>query len=65
MITAQMAWRLRLRGLLFAGPKEYETPRLKEIAFRQRELMDEMDALDNELRQMAKSQTQCSERPSG
>ena len=50
MITNEIAWNLRCeRGLLLPPDRDYENPRVKEIAKRQKELMDEMDALDNEL----------------
>ena len=54
MITIKMAKDLRCeRGLLLPADKEYETPRLKEIAVRQAELMAEFEALDKEILKIA------------
>ena len=50
MINNEVAWNLRAeRGLLLPINKEYENPRILEIAKRQREIMDEMNVLDKEL----------------
>ena len=49
-ISNEMAWRLRSeRGLPLPTDREYESARIKEIAKRQREILDEYDALDIEI----------------
>jgi hypothetical protein len=53
MITAQMAIRLRQRGLLLRSNAEFENPRLKEIAEQQEKLFAEIDKLDKEIKQLA------------
>jgi hypothetical protein len=46
MISNETAWNLRAeRGLLLPTNREYENPRVAEIAKRQEELMDEMNLL--------------------
>ena len=50
MITNETVWNLRVeRNVLLPTNKEYEIPRIKEIATRQRELLDEFTNLDKEL----------------
>lgn len=50
IITAEIAYRLRNdRGLLLPTNVEYSSPRLKEIAEREAELINELDRLDKEL----------------
>lgn len=55
-IPTELAWRLRAeRGLLLPIDREYEVPRVKEIALRQAVLHAELDKLDLELRDLAQS----------
>lgn len=49
MITPDLAWRLRERGLLLPVNGQYSTERLREIAVLQDKLTKEMQALDKEL----------------
>jgi len=50
---AQMAWRLRLRGLLLG--EGWKDPKVNQIAKRQAELFAEMNRLDEELRVLAEA----------
>ena len=62
MITPTTAWNLREMGLLLneALPDhDYSNPRLKAIAQRQKALMDEFNALDEELKAMAPKEVTC------
>jgi hypothetical protein len=59
MLTWDMLWRFRQRGLI--APKirwgtEVEDLRITEIIHRQKEIMDEMDRLDTEIKSMANSE---------
>jgi len=59
-ISNEMAWRLRSeRGLSLPTDREYESPRIAEIAKRQRELLDEYDALDVEILSLFRQLTFC------
>lgn len=49
MISNDMAWRLRRRGLPLNENAEYEDLETKQIAIRQRELLAEHELLDDVL----------------
>jgi hypothetical protein len=55
MITPELAWRIRQRGLLLPINGQYTTERLKEIALLQNKLMALMQSLDEELKQMGET----------
>ena len=49
-ISNEVARYVRIeRALMLPVDREYETPRIKEIAIRQQEIMDEFHVLDMEL----------------
>jgi hypothetical protein len=52
-LSIREAWALRKRGLNLPTHSEYEDDRVKQIAIRQRKLMDEHDDLDRELKKLA------------
>ncbi len=51
-MNAQLAWEMRERGLLLPET-QYDNPRLAFIAKRMRELSEEWDCLDKELKEWA------------
>jgi len=54
MINYTVAWKMRKRGTLFyTEVHTYVDDRLKYIAFRQKELIEEMDLLDREIKSRA------------
>lgn len=56
MLTWDMLWRFRQRGLVVPKIKwdaEVEDLRIVEIIHRQKEIMDEMDKLDEEIKEKA------------
>jgi hypothetical protein len=57
MITAEIAWRLRRRGLRLPPLGDYESLELRHIAIQQDKLMDEFDKLDREIQVMIPPQT--------
>lgn len=58
MLTWDMLWRFRQRGLVAPKIKwdaEVEDLRITEIIHRQKEIMDEMDKLDAEIKKRAQN----------
>jgi hypothetical protein len=54
MINSNMAWKIRAdRGLMLPPDAEYTFPRLAQIAKMQSCLIRRLEALDNELKELA------------